>query len=75
MSQAHDEVRRELEDCKRDNVLELLTQCQEGAIQLGNLIESTEKEGFVTIGMLEEYCEIVYQIYEEMIQGMRCGSR
>ena len=69
LSQAHDEVRRELEDCKRDNVLELLTQCQEGAIQLGNLIESTEKEGFVTIGMLEEYCEIVYQIYEEMIQG------
>lgn len=69
LSQAHDEVRRELENCKRDNVLELLTQCQEGAIQLGNLIESTEKEGFVTIGMLEEYCEIVYQIYEEMIQG------
>lgn len=69
LAQAHGTVKKEVEACGHEKVMELLTQCQEGAIQLGNLIESTEGEGFVTIGMLEDYCEIIYQIYEEIAQG------
>lgn len=46
--------------------MDLLSQCQEGAIELGNLIEHDEGEGFVTIPLLESYCELTYQIYQAL---------
>lgn len=45
---------------------DLLGQCQEGAIQMGSLIEQLEGEGYATIGLLEEYCEMVYLIYQDI---------
>lgn len=68
LSEAHDEMKRLLELREYDAVLELLEQCQQGAIKLGELIEVTEGEGFVTIPLLEHYCELVYQIHEEIAQ-------
>ena len=44
----------------------LLTQCQTNAINMGNLIEESEGEGFVTVKYLEDYCELVYSINEEL---------
>lgn len=52
---------------------ELLEQCQEGAIHLGGLIEQSEGEGFSTIGLMEEYCEMVYHIYEDINEN-KTGS-
>lgn len=49
--------------------LTLLEDCQNGAAVLGNMIEETEGEGFVTIPILEEYCDQVYQIYESLAGG------
>ena len=46
-------------------VKELLGQCQEGAVELGNFIEKAEGEGVEIISLLEDYCELVYQIYAE----------
>ena len=66
--QAHDEIKKFIETGKTEDAVALLAQCQDGAIQLGNLIERTEGEGFATIGMLEHYCELIYQIHEELIQ-------
>ena len=37
-------------------VQELLGQCQEGAIRIGDLIESSEEGETKTIELLEEYC-------------------
>lgn len=51
-------------------ILECLKQCQEAAIHLGTLIENVEKEGFITVELLEEYCELVYQIYRQVEQGV-----
>ncbi|MCH5256089.1 MAG: hypothetical protein J1D87_02305 [Lachnospiraceae bacterium] len=67
--QAHNEIKKFIETGKTEDALALLGQCQEAAIQLGNLIEHTEGENFVTIGMLEHYCELVYQLYEELAQN------
>lgn len=39
----------------------VLTECQEQAIFVGNLIEQTESDNNRTIGYLEEYCEQIYQ--------------
>lgn len=66
--QAHEAVRKALESKKTDSVLDLLGQCQEAAIQLGTLIEEEEGEGFVTVKLLEEYCESVFQVYTLVTQ-------
>ena len=70
LGQAHQEVEKEISEGNITAAQELLMQCQQGAIELGNLIETTEGEGFVTISYLEEYCETVYRIYQEIDTGI-----
>ncbi|MCI9142615.1 MAG: hypothetical protein HFH87_08345 [Lachnospiraceae bacterium] len=70
LAQAHDEIRKEIGKKNRTAAMDLLAQCQEGAVQLGNLIEKTEGEEATTIPLLEAYCELVYRIYEEI----NCGT-
>lgn len=69
LGQAHDAVKKNIEKRETAQAMELLGQCQQGAIELGHLIESTEGEGFSTITVLEDYCELVWHIYEEISQG------
>lgn len=73
LGQAHDEIKREIDRKHPEAARDLLTQCQEGAIQLGNLIEATEGEGFATIPLLESYCDLVYEIYGELGRGAASG--
>ena len=63
LNQAHQGMKRAIEIKKRDVTRDLLEQCQELAIRLGNMIEETEGEGSVAVQLLEDYCERVYQIY------------
>jgi len=44
---------------------DLLTECQSLAIQAGEYIESIEGEGTGTVALLEEYCDLVFQAYED----------
>ena len=74
LSQAHDEIKKLLESRQYGAAMELLGQCQEGAVSLGDLIEKTEGEGFQTIPLLEVYCELVYQIHEEIAGGSTVNS-
>lgn len=60
---AHGAVKRSMEAKEEDTVLDLLGQCQEAAIGLGTMIEEVEGEGFVTVKLLEDYCELVFQVY------------
>lgn len=46
--------------------MDWLTKCQKTAIELGTLIENAEGEGFLTVNMLENYCECAYQLYESL---------
>ena len=66
LGQVQDGILKKLESGRREETLELLGQCQEAAIQLGESIEHSEGEGHPAIALLEEYCEIVYQIYESI---------
>ncbi len=68
LGQAHTEIKRAMHNGKSAAAMDLLGQCQEGAIELGDMIEAEEGEGFVTIPILEAYCEQVYQIYEAVRQ-------
>lgn len=64
--QASEEIKRLMELSDADSkkiVLVILGDCQQGAIELGNMIESSESAGCPTIRLLEEYCEALYQIH------------
>ncbi len=65
---AHEEIKKSISSNKLDIALDLLAQCQDSAIQIGETIEHLEGENFVTISMLEHYCEVLYQLYEAIRQ-------
>jgi hypothetical protein len=69
LSQAHDEIKKSLELNKFNMASDLLAQCQEGAIELGNFIEKFEGEDCATVRLLESYCEMVYTTHEEIAQA------
>jgi hypothetical protein len=70
ISQVHEEVKKYLELHNTTMALDLLTQCQQGAIELGNFIEKFEGENCATVCLLEEYCEYVYNTHEEISQAI-----
>lgn len=67
LEQVHEEIRKAIENQTMLTALALLADCQEGAIALGDLIEKAEGEDCKTIKTLEEYCELVYKIHEELV--------
>ena len=71
LNRAHEGIKRSIETGQKDSALDLLSQCQDGAIQIGEMIESIEGEGFITVSYLEDYCESVYQIYESVRQNQK----
>lgn len=69
MEEAHDQIKMFIEQGSIPSAMELLEDCQNGGITLGTLIEDTEGEGHPTVLLLEEYCELVYQIHEELAEN------
>ena len=74
LEQVHREIKKYLDAGNSAIALDLLVQCQEGALKLGELIEKTEGEGFQTVSLVERYCELVYQIYEEIAGGQKISG-
>lgn len=75
LDNVHDGIKHAIEKGQYKNALDLLSQCQESAIELGETIEAVEGEGFVTVSYLEDYCEAVYQAYTEIsrIKGVNAS--
>ncbi len=63
MKDAYGELKNLVQSGHKQEVLSQLIECQNGAISIGNAIEESEGEGFVTVKMLEEHCEAIYQMY------------
>lgn len=74
LGQAHDEIKRWIENGNILEAMDMLGQCQEGAVGLGNLIEKTEGEGTHTVSLLEEYCELTYEIYQQLAEGQELNG-
>ena len=66
MEEAHDQIKKFIEQGSIPSAMELLEECQNGGITLGTLIEKTERRGHPTVLILEEYCELTYQIHEDL---------
>ena len=69
LGEAQEHIVGGLESGNLDLALDLLAQCQELAVRIGNLIEAAEGEGHVTVSHLEKYCEVVYEIHTELSGG------
>lgn len=69
LDQTHTEIQKAIGQNKTALAMDLLSQCQEGAVNLGNMIESEEGEDAATIPLLEDYCELIYQTYEKLRAG------
>lgn len=74
LGQVHEGIKRAIEKGLYESAQELLAQCQESAINLGETIEETEGEGFVTVTLLEGYCETVYELYALLGQGQSMNA-
>lgn len=57
----------------REAMTDLLIQLQEAAISMGEMIEE-ENAGVNLIPLLEQYCECLYQIFENLGQGKRISG-
>ncbi len=64
MERAHGMIGTMLPGGNVGDCLKLLEACQSRAIYTGTLIEEDCGEGSVTVGILEEYCELLYEIHE-----------
>ncbi len=71
---AHTEIKKALESKNTDLALDLLEQCQAGVIELGESIEASEGENFITIPFIEAYCEQIYQTYEQLRLLPSCNA-
>lgn len=62
MYEAHKNIKQFIEKKNFEDANIILGDCQDAAIQIGEAIESSEGESFVTVSYLEEYCEAVYEV-------------
>ena len=69
LEEGHSGIGQTAEVKNYEAVLDLLSQCQECAIKLGEIIEATEGEDCAAIPVIEDYCERAYQIYDTIQQG------
>ena len=60
--EAHNEIENLFAKQDFDNAVALLSDCQNTAIEIGNIIEESEKSKVRTIELLEDYCEVVYVV-------------
>lgn len=66
MGEAHDQIKKYMEQGSSLPAMALLEECQNGGITVGTLIEKTEGEGHPTVLLLEGYCELAYRIHEDL---------
>lgn len=72
--QAHNAIVQSMSRGQYEEAVQLLLACQNSAINIGGMLEEHFGQGFVTVGILEEYCEIIYQVYELAVSAAQEGQ-
>lgn len=75
MQEAHQILNGCIEAQQIEDSLALLTDCQEGAITMGGLIEEVYGEGLDCVHRLEEYCEALFHVAENLEDVEGCRER
>lgn len=74
LNQAHEEIKSRMEQGSYGIALDLLAQCQDGAIHLCDFIQKTEGEEAAAVSFLIDYYKQIYQIHEELTGGMAANA-
>ncbi len=69
LDEAHAEFIISLINNRAEAALEMLEQCQQGAISVGTMIDKSEGEGTEEVHLLERYCERIWQVSEDVKNG------
>lgn len=69
LEEAHEEAAEAVRKGKREAALQILADCQAGAVSLGEMVESCGGAGTQAVSLLEEYCEMLYEAHEETAGG------
>ena len=73
LDKAIDEIKRLLKNNQTPAAINLLADCQDGAVNIGEFIEEMHGEGSKTVGLLVEFSEMLYkastEINEESIRN------
>lgn len=67
--QVHEEIKKALEQNHLTLAKDMISVAQESAISLGESIEKTEGEGHITVFCIEEYCELLFCVFEGINKG------
>lgn len=74
LMEAQEDVCRSIEKGEAQEAAELLAWCQQEAVRVGTAVEETEGNGTGTVHSLEEYCDLVYQLYENVQREGAAGG-
>lgn len=66
LHQAHEEIKEALLRKRMAVAQNMIAECQEFAVSLGENIERLEYQEHITVSYVEEYCETLFHIYEEL---------
>ncbi|MCI8505915.1 MAG: hypothetical protein HFI67_06975 [Lachnospiraceae bacterium] len=75
LSEVQTEIVNLIEKKQSQEAADILEQCQQEAIRIGTAVEESEGEGTEAVHSLEQYCELIYQLYEEVLQGATVNGR
>lgn len=70
LQQAHEEIKDALAQRNVILVQNMLTEIQTTAVSLGEIIEKLEGEDHTCVRCLEEYCELIFKVYEDINSGI-----
>lgn len=74
MYDAHNEIKRYIKNTEIENAGNLLADCQDAVISIGEKIQSSEGEDFVTIGIIEKYCHDLFDVYNSLNEDVDFDS-
>lgn len=75
LHQAHEEIKAALYRNEYDLTGNMISECQEFAAVLGESIEKTEGEGHIAVASVEDYCELLFHVYEQIAQAQADEAR
>lgn len=69
LDEANAEIKHLIARGDLSDLIQLLADCQNVAVQMGEFIEAIEGEGTETVALLEEYCDDLYKVSVEINDG------
>lgn len=69
LQKAHEEIKNALAQNNAAYAQDMIAECQAAAVSIGETIEKSEGEGHISVSCLEEYCELLFQVYEDINSG------